>query len=154
RAIGQDAAAKLQTTDPTSFGDDSQIDPKLRGYVKVAVEMGLVNGVTPTEFKPLSPVTRATAATLFSRAEKHLQVEHQGQISGVLLAILENQLTLLKADGSIQDYPISEDTAFYRFDSEQSSSLAGLRLYGEAILLAGDTGNIEYVEQTSDTAKV
>jgi hypothetical protein len=154
RAIGKDAEAKLAATQATSFSDDSQIDAKLRGYVNVAASSGLVTGVTATKFDPLAPVTRATASTLFSRAESKLSVAYPGQVSGVLLSITADKLTLLQQDGVIKDYAINKETSIYRFDSEQASSLAGLRLFGEVILISNSNGAVSYVEQTSDTAKV
>ncbi|MCD9021094.1 S-layer homology domain-containing protein [Cohnella silvisoli] len=154
RAIGKDADAKQSASQATSFSDDSQIDAKLRGYVNVAISSGLMKGVTDKKFEPQSVVTRATASTLFSRAEVNLPVAYSGQVSGVLLAITADKLTLLHSDGVMKDYTFTPTSSIYRFDSEKVSSLANLRLFGEVNLINKSDGSILYVEQTSDTPKV
>lgn len=154
RAIGKDAEAKQQATQATSFGDDAKIDAVLRGYVNVAVSTGLVTGVTTTKFDPTGTVIRATASTLFSRAESKISAAYNGQVSGVLLAITADRLTVLYQDGSVQDYSITANTSFYRFDSEKQSTLAGLRLYGKAKLIINSDKSISYIEQMDDTPQV
>ncbi|RKP56996.1 S-layer homology domain-containing protein [Cohnella endophytica] len=162
RAIGKDAEAKLAASQATSFNDDTSIDAKLKGYVNVGIASGIITGVTVTngagasvtKFDPVAPVTRATASTLFSRAESKISVAYSGQVTGVLLAMDANKLTLLHQDGVVKDYTISTSTSVYRFDSEKASSLADLKLYGEVSLISEAGGSIGYVEQTSDTAKV
>ncbi|MBO9600547.1 MAG: S-layer homology domain-containing protein, partial [Cohnella sp.] len=118
RAIGKDADAMAAAEETTDFADDAKIDAKLKAYVKVAVDNKLVNGVTSTvkgatvtQFKPLEEVTRATAATLFSRAESQIAVAYNGQIEGVLLNITSDHLTALLADGTTKDFPVTDNTA-------------------------------------------
>ncbi len=154
RAIGKDADALQSAAQATSFSDDAKIDAKLRGYVNVAVSSGLVTGVTATKFDPLASVTREMASTLFSRAESKVAVAYSGQVSGALMSISADKLTLLHQDGSVKDYALSPDSSIYRYDSEQPSALANLKQYGEVILISNGNGSISYVEQTNDTPKV
>jgi hypothetical protein len=154
RAIDKDAEAKQQATQATSFSDDSKIDAALRGYVNVAVSSGIVTGVTPTKFDPTATVIRATASTLFSRAESAISVAYNGQVSGALLAITADRLTVLHQDGSVQDYTLTSNTSIYRFDSEKQSTLAGLMLYGKVNLIIKSDKSINYVEQTDDKQQV
>lgn len=154
RAIGKEADAKQSASQATSFSDDSKIDAKLRGYVNVANTTGIMKGVTETKFEPQSVVTRATASTLFSRAEANFSVAYSGQVSGVLMTITADKLTLLHQDGVMKDYAFTPTSSIYRFDSEQVSTLANLRLFGEVNLINNSDGSILYVEQTSDTPKV
>ncbi|MFC5531814.1 S-layer homology domain-containing protein [Cohnella yongneupensis] len=161
RAIGKDADAVAAADQVTSFADDSKIDAKLKAYVKVAVDNGLVNGVTTTvkgatvtEFKPVDLVTRATASTLFSRAESKISVPYNGQVEGVLLNITADKLTLLHPDGSTRDYPITDNTAYYRKDVDTPITLGALRLYGKALLITGSDGKVGYAEMTDETPQV
>jgi len=154
RAIGKDVEATEAASKTTSFSDDAKIDAKLRGYVNVAIATGLVKGVTTTTFQPTGEVTRATASTLFSRAQSEVSVAYAGQVKGLLFGISADKLTLLHQDGSLKDYPVTDNTSFYRFDSEQSSSLAALMLYTDAVLINGDDGKIAYVEQMGSEQKV
>ncbi|KIL34789.1 hypothetical protein SD71_17315 [Cohnella kolymensis] len=154
RAVGKEADAKAMAADEASFNDHAKIDAKLVGYINAAVAAGLVKGVTAGNFDPKAAVTRATASTLFSRAESQLPVAYAGQVNGVLLSISTGQLSVLHGDGSIRDYTITPDTSIYRFDSDNLSSLTGLKQYAEATLISNGDGSIGYVEQTSDKPKV
>lgn len=154
RAIGKDADAVAAAEQTTDFEDDATIDAKLKAYVKVASDNELVNGVTATKFKPKDEVTRATAATLFSRAESQIAVAYNGQIEGVLLNITADHLTVLLADGTTKDFPVTDNTAYYRKADDKPISLAALRLYGKAILITGADGKVGYVEMTDENPQV
>lgn len=153
RAIGKESEARSAASAATSFSDDGQIDPALRGYINVAIASKLVNGVTPTTFKPKDNVTRATAATLFSRAQPYLPVAYPGQSSGVLLKASDSAMTVLHMDGSVQTYPLTSATSVYRLGLETPSPIAELKLYGEIIMLNAKDGGIGYVEQTNETPR-
>jgi S-layer homology domain. len=154
RAIGKDQAAKEAGSQATSFGDDAQIDAGLKGYVSVAVALGLVNGVTPTKFDPTASVTREMASTLFSRAQSQIDVAYAGQVTGALVGVEGNKLTLLHSDGVVKDYTLSQTASVYGFGSEQTTDISSLKLYGEVILIGTSSGTVGYVEQTSETPKV
>lgn len=161
RAIGKEEEAIAAAGQTTDFADDAKIDTKLKAYVKVAVDNKLVNGVTSTvkgvtvsEFKPKDQVTRATAATLFSRAETQIAVPYNGQIEGILFNITSDHLTVLLADGTMKDFPVTDNTAYYRKTDDNPISLAALRLYGKAILITGADGKVGYVEMTDENPQV
>jgi|GEM_PF-504030 len=154
RAIGKDQAAKEAASQATSFGDDAQIDAGLKGYVSVAVALGLVNGVTPTKFDPTASVTREMASTLFSRAQAQIDVAYSGQVTGALVGVEGSKLTLLHSDGVVKDYTLSQTASVYGFGSEQTTDISSLKLYGEVILIGTSSGTVGYVEQTSETPKV
>lgn len=156
RAIGKEADAS-EPVASTTFADDAKIDPQLKGFVNVAAETGLVVGVasgTAMNFNPKDPVTRATAATLFSRAESFVNVPHNGQVEGVLMNIASDKLTLLTSDGKTIDYPVNDNTSYYKKDVNTPITLAALRLYGKAIVIKGADGNVGYVEMTDETPQV
>lgn len=154
RAIGKEAAATENSGKTTAFSDDGKIEPDLKPYVVTAVNEKLVSGVTTTTFEPKSPINRASLATLFSKAESKVNVAYNGQVTGVLLAIAADKLTVLHEDGSLHDYPMSANTMFARFDSDKPGTLASLKLYGKATLIHGEDGSIAYVEQTDDNTYI
>lgn len=161
RAIGKESDAEALTEQTTDFADDAKIDAKLKAYVKIAVENELVSGITSTvkgqtvtEFKPHDQLTRAMAATLFSLAESQIAVAYNGQVEGVLLNITSDHLTVLLADGTTKDFPITDTTAYYRKDSNTPITLAALRLYGKAILISGANSKVGYVEMTDENPQV
>lgn len=161
RAIGKESDAKAIDGQETNFADDASIDANLKGYVKVAVENGLVSGVTSTvkgqtvtKFNPDDQLTRAMAATLFSLAESQVSVAYNGQVEGVLLNMTSDHLTALLADGTTKDFPISDKTAYYRKDDNKPITLAALRLYGKAILITGADGTVGYVEMIDENPQV
>jgi len=154
RAIGKDQAAKEASGQATSFSDDGQIDAGLKGYVSVAVATGLVNGVSATKFDPTASVTREMASTLFSRAQSQVNVAYSGQVTGALVSAEGSKLTLLQSDGGTKEYTLSPSAAIYGYQSELTTAISNLKLYGEVILIANSDGTIGYVEQTSETAKV
>ncbi len=154
RAIGKDQSAKDAGGQATAFSDDAQIDAGLKGYVSVAAALGLVNGVTATKFDPTASVTREMASTLFSRAQSQIEVAYAGQVTGALVGVEGNKLTLLHSDGVVKNYTLSPTASVYGFGSEQTTDISSLKLYGEVILIGNSDGTVGFVEQTSETAKV
>ncbi|MFC5467701.1 S-layer homology domain-containing protein [Cohnella suwonensis] len=162
RSIGKDAEAKAAASQATSFVDDSSIDALLKGYVNVGVAAGLINGVssvnaagaTVTKFDPAAALTRATASTLFSRAEAKLAVAYSGQVTGTLMSASPDKLTLLFQNGTSKDFAINASTPLYRYDTDKPSSVSALKLYGEVTVITAADDSVGYVEQTNDTPKV
>ncbi|WP_276351514.1 S-layer homology domain-containing protein [Cohnella caldifontis] len=154
RAIGKEAAAEANAGKSTSFSDNAKIDDVYRPYVLTAVQEGLVAGVTPTTFEPKQAINRASMATLFSKAESKVSVAYSGQVSGVLMSVKNNQLTLLHDDGSLHVYTLTPETMYARYDSDKPIDASALKLYSKAILIHDSNGAIGYVEQTDDNAYV
>ncbi|WEK55756.1 MAG: S-layer homology domain-containing protein [Candidatus Cohnella colombiensis] len=156
RAIGKDAEAKA-TPATTTFSDNLDIAAAYRNYVSYASQIDLIKGTTVNgvlKFQPKVDVTRAMASTLFSRAESKTSVKYAGQDEGTLVTILADKLTIMRQDGTKKDYPVTGDTSFYMIDSDTASSLAGLVLYGKAIIIPDANGNAAYVEQTDSSPQV
>ncbi|THF81200.1 S-layer homology domain-containing protein [Cohnella fermenti] len=154
RAIGMDADASAAASTATSFADNSAIDPDYLGYVNVAVQHGLVKGTDGNKFDPKGTLTRAAAATLFSRAESQIATSFSGQASGIWLKISPTELKMLHSDGTITTYGVTDSTLFSRADSESLLSESDLTLYGKAIVIGSGDGTAAYAEQLDDTAQV
>ncbi|TVY02348.1 S-layer homology domain-containing protein [Cohnella terricola] len=153
RAIGKDQDAKAAAGKASSFTDDAQIGTDFKGYVNYAVTSDLITGVNG-KFDPKGAVTREMASTLFSRAESHVSVAYSGQVTGSLVAVNGNKLTVLQSDGATKEYTLSPTASVYAYQSEQTSDISKLKLFGEVVLISNSDGTIGYVEQTSETPKV
>lgn len=141
-------------TGATSFADNASIDSSLVGYVKAAVEQNLVKGLDGNKFAPKGNVTRATAATLFSRAEAKKQVAYAKQTTGMLLAATADSVTVLQANGTVSTYAAGSGTLYSRLDSEALTGQDALKVYGTVNVIAAADGSAAYVEQASDTPQV
>lgn len=149
RTIGEKAAAGT-----TAFADNASIDKDLIGYVKAAVDLNLVKGLSGNTFAPKGVVTRATAATLFSRAEATKQVAYPKQTTGMLLAADASAVTVLQANGTATSYAVGTGTLYSRLDSEALTAQDALKVYGTVSVIAAADGSAAYVEQASDTQLV
>lgn len=149
RAIGQKAAAdQLQNTE-SHFEDAADIDTRYKGYVNAAVQLGLVKGMTETTFAPDQPVTRASLATLFSRAQTSFPVEYDGQLSGVISDLTDTSLTLY-SDDEETTYTLDSSTLYFHYNSEKPITKDQLLEYGDVTVIAKD-GKALYVEVQGDT---
>ncbi|CAI6081115.1 S-layer homology domain-containing protein [Cohnella sp. JJ-181] len=150
RTIGQTAASGS-----TSFADNASIDKDLVGFVKAAVDLELVKGLDGNKFAPKGIVTRATAATLFSRAEAKKQAAaYPKQTTGMLIGSSADALTVLQTNGSVTSYAIGSGTLFSRLDTEKLTAQDALKIYGTVNVIAAADGSAAYAEQVSDTPQV
>ncbi|MEK3881390.1 S-layer homology domain-containing protein [Paenibacillus sp. PL2-23] len=148
RAIGQQAAAIQLQNSESPFEDGKDIDARYKGYVNAAYQLKLVKGITETTFGPDKPVTRASLATLLSRAQSSFPVAYEGQTTGVVSKLTESSITLYR-DGKETTYTIGADTAYFHFNSEKPITKEGLLEYGDATLISVD-GKVLYIEVQGD----
>jgi hypothetical protein len=153
RVIGLDAEAKA-APGTTNFADRADIDPQYAGYVQVAVEKGLIRGVTSTEFRPKANVDRATIATLFSRAQAVYPVAFSGQTAGIITEIAPDRLTVMHADGTTTEYELDPDTLYYLASTETAASRADLVQYGSVTVISRDGKRADFVELTDAQPKL
>lgn len=150
RAIGQkQEALNLQNT-ASSFSDASQISAIYKGYVNLAAKLELVKGVTSVKFDPKANVTRASLATMFSRAESQYPVAYEGQVDGIISRITDNAITVY-SDKKETSYSINADTLYYTFNTETPITKQQLLEYGDVTVIARD-GKALYVEVKGDKA--
>jgi Cu/Ag efflux protein CusF len=90
---------------------------------------------------------------MLSRAQKLYPVAYKGQASGILTSVDGSRLTLAGEDGSTQMFTIGSDTAFYRHDSENATTLANIKPFTQVIVLASG-GRALYVEQMDDAERL
>jgi hypothetical protein len=153
RAIGETARAEARAHDLPAFADASLISDMYVGYVNAAVDLGIIRGIDGNRFAPKNTVSRAELATMLSRAQKLYPVAYKGQASGILTSVDGSRLTLAGEDGSTQTFTIGSDTAFYRHDSENATTLANIKPFTQVIVLASG-GRALYVEQMDDAERL
>jgi hypothetical protein len=148
RAIKQDVEAAALQNAASSFTDAAQIDTLYKGYVNAASKLELVKGVTAVKFDPKANVTRASLATLFSRAQKLFPVDYEGQTNGIISKLTGTSITLF-SDKKETTYELSPDTLFYHYNSEKPITKEQLLEYGDVTVIA-KAGKALYVEVKGD----
>lgn len=154
RALGKEADAAAKSGTATSFADNASINKNYIGAINVAVGLGLLKGVDGNKFDPQGKLTRAMAATLFSRSESLVSTAFSGQATGIWLSVGPDKLTMLHADGTVTTYSVSANTLYSRADSEQLQTSDALKPYGKALVISADGSKADFAEQLDDTPQV
>lgn len=153
RAAGKTSLAQELASRASAFQDGASIGAGYVGYINAAGSLGMVTGVTPTQFQPAAAVNRAQAATLFSRAQQVAPVAYPGETGGILTAINGASVSVY-TDQGLQTFNLAADSRFYRFDSDASlKSSSELTLYTHVRILGGGMDAL-YVEQTDPDQQV
>jgi hypothetical protein len=148
KAIGQEAAAAQLEDAPSHFEDADDIQGRYKGFVNAAYQLGLIKGVTDTEFAPASDVNRASLATLFSRAQSSFPVSYPGQVSGIATDLSADSITVFD-EGEDLTYTLDDTTLFYHYNSEKPITRDQLLQYGDVTVIGKD-GKAQYVEVQGD----
>ncbi|REK77195.1 S-layer homology domain-containing protein [Paenibacillus paeoniae] len=149
KAIKQQAVASQLQNAGSPFQDASSINNRYKGYVNAAFQLGLVKGMTETTFEPAKTITRASLATLFSRAQSSYPVGYAGQQSGVVSELTSTGLTVYD-DGKETNYSLDSNTVYFHYNSEKPITKDQLLQYGDVTVIGKD-GKALYVEVESDT---
>jgi hypothetical protein len=152
RALGKSADATIAATKPTGFADDSKVSANKRGYINVAVDLKLANGLDGNRFDPQGAVTRAQLATFFSRAEAHNTLEYDNTYTGTISQLKDGKLTVFN-NGKSSTYTLGASTAYYTSASESRINLSDIQPYTKVTVI-GATYNAAYVEVTDSTQQV
>ncbi|KTD87232.1 S-layer homology domain-containing protein [Paenibacillus etheri] len=152
RALGKSADAAVAASAPTGFADDAKVSVNKRGYINVAVNLKLANGLDGNRFDPQGAVTRAQLATFFSRAEAHNTVEYDNTVSGTISQLSDGKLSVYN-NGKTSTYTLGASTAYYTSASESRINLSDIQPYTKVTVI-GATYNAAYVEVTDPTQQV
>lgn len=148
KAIGHEAAASQLENAPSHFTDAGNVQARYKGYVNAAYQLGLIKGVTDTEFAPQNAVNRASLATLFSRAQSSFPVDYPGQVSGIVSNLDEDSITIFDAGVNLT-FALDAGTLYYHYNSEKAISKDELLEYGDVSVIVKD-GKALYVEVQGD----
>ncbi|MFC5652084.1 S-layer homology domain-containing protein [Paenibacillus solisilvae] len=148
RAIGQQKLAESLDSTAVSFKDADKVGTGFKGYVNAAVQLQLVKGITADKFDPKGYATRASLATIFSRAESQFPVNYTGQSTGIL-SFIDGSSIKVYGESKEMTYQLTPDTYVTRFDSERSTTTDKLVLHAKiSFITNGD--KVVYLEQAED----
>lgn len=152
RALGKEADAKAEAGKGTTFVDNSTISAADRGYVNVALDLGITNGVEGNRFDPLGTVTRAQAATFFSRGQEFINPGYANVYEGVVTSIGDGKLSLY-TNGQNRSFTLDNRTAYFSKDSETRAAQTDVAAYSKAMVI-DKVGSAAYVEITDPTPQL
>ncbi|MNC32149.1 Cellulosome-anchoring protein precursor [compost metagenome] len=139
--LGTEAKAKMN--EKLTFRDAAQIPAGSVGYVKVALEKGLIDGYEDNTFRPERPVTRAELAALLDRTGEQLPGNGAGQdqtlVTGKLFAAPAGNVLLVEKDGQTVSVAVDANAFIYRNGTRVALSA----------LVAGDTLKIRTYNGTA-----
>ncbi|GIO59095.1 S-layer homology domain-containing protein [Paenibacillus cineris] len=152
RALGKESQASAAASKATTFADNGKISASKRGFVNVALELGLTNGVDGNRFDPQGSVTRAQLATFFSRAEAYNNIKYDNSAEGIITGLSDNKLDLY-VDGSVKSYALDATTGYFTKDSETKIAFTELKPYTKVMVIGSGT-KAGYVEVTDPTVQL
>ena len=144
RALGKSTDAVTAANEPTGFADDAKVSASKRGYINVAVDLGLANGLEGNRFDPQGNVTRAQLATFFSRAQAQNSLVYDNTTTGTVTELKDGKITLYD-NGKSSIVSLSPSTAYFSSTSEVKVSLNDIKPYMK-LMVIGTNNNASYVE--------
>ncbi|GIP20031.1 S-layer homology domain-containing protein [Paenibacillus sp. J22TS3] len=152
RSLGKEADAKAAGSKSTTFADNAKISNSARGFVTVAVDLGLTKGVEGNKFDPLGLVTRAQIATFFSRGQGYINPGYAGVYEGIVSELTDSKLTLY-IDGKTRSFTLDNRSVFFTSDSETKIAKSDLKPFTK-VMAIDKVGSAAYVEVTDPKQQV
>ncbi|NUU63195.1 S-layer homology domain-containing protein [Paenibacillus agri] len=149
RSLGKSADAVASGNASTGFADDAKVSANKRGYINLAVSLGLANGLDGNRFDPQGAVTRAQLATFFSRAEAQSGLVYDNTVEGYISDLKSDRLSVYD-NGNTSVHGLNASTAYFTSTSENRINLSDLQPYTKVTVI-GATYNASYVEITDPT---
>lgn len=150
KALKLDAEAKARMNDKLTFRDANQIPAGSVGYVKVALEKGLIDGYEDNTFRPERPVTRAELAALLDRTGEQLPGNGSGQdqtlVTGKLSAAPAGNVLLVEKDGQTVSIVVDANAFIYRNGTRVALNAL---VAGDMLKIRTYNGTALFVEVTS-----
>lgn len=150
KAMKLEAEAKAKMNEKLTFRDADQIPAGSVGYIKVALEKGLIDGYEDNTFRPNRPVTRAELAALLDRTGEQLpgsgSSEDQSLVTGKLSAAPIGNVLQVEKDGQITNVVVDASAFIYRNGTRVAlGSLAA----GDTVKIRTYNGIALFVEVTA-----
>ena len=152
RSIGRTSDANAAMNKATGFADNAKISADRLGYINVAVNLGLAQGVSGNKFDPQGAVTRAQLATFLSRAQAHIETNYNNQYEGYVSSIGNGKLEIY-IDGKPSAFTLDGSTTYFEKASAKRLSIADIKPYTKVTVI-GTNNKAAYVEITDPTQKV
>ncbi|CAN7464497.1 S-layer homology domain-containing protein [Paenibacillus sp. LjRoot56] len=125
------------------FSDSSSVPAGSVGYVKVAVDKGLVNGFEDNTFRPKQLVTRAQIAALLDRAGNQLPGSIDGLVTGTVVAPVSGNVLTVRTNGQNINLTLNPDVFIYRNGAKVSPSALQI---GDVLKIRSNDNAIIYIE--------
>ncbi|CAN7416232.1 S-layer homology domain-containing protein [Paenibacillus sp. LjRoot153] len=131
------------------FSDSSSVPAGSVGYVKVAVDKGLVNGFEDNTFRPKQLVTRAQIAALLDRAGNQLPNSIDGLVTGTVVAPVSGNILTVRTNGQNINLTLNPDVFIYRNGAKVSPSALQI---GDVLKIRSNDNSIIYIEVTQPSS--
>lgn len=122
KALRLQAEAEASMNAKLPFADSAKIPAGSVGYVKVAIDKGLVNGFEDNTFRPNQPVTRAQIAALLDRAGDQLPGSVNGLVVGTVTAPVTNNVLTINSNGQTINLTLDSNAFIFRAGARVSAS--------------------------------
>lgn len=149
RSLGKNSEAEAVANTSTGFADDAKVSANKRGYINLAVTLGLATGLDGNRFDPQGAVTRAQLATFFSRAEAQSGVVYDNTVQGYISDLKNDKLSVYD-NGNTTSYSLNANTVYFTSASENRITWNDIQPYTKVTVI-GATYNAAYVEVTNPT---
>lgn len=150
KAMKLEAEAKAKMNEKLTFRDADQIPAGSVGYIKVALEKGLIDGYEDNTFRPNRPVTRAELAALLDRTGEQLpgsgSSEDQSLVTGKLSAAPIGNVLQVEKDGQITNVVVDASAFIYRNGTRVA---LGSLVAGDTLKIRTYNGIALFVEVTA-----
>ncbi|MGG1552146.1 S-layer homology domain-containing protein [Paenibacillus ferrarius] len=145
KALKLQNQAEAQMNAKLPFADSGSIPAGSVGYVKVAVDQGLVDGFEDNTFRPKQLVTRAQIAALLDRAGNQLPGNSDGLISGTILAPVTGSTVTISTGGQTSTLALDDDVFIFKNGSRVSTAALAI---GDTVKIRYYNGSVIYLEVT------
>ncbi|WNR45709.1 S-layer homology domain-containing protein [Paenibacillus roseipurpureus] len=145
KALKLNAEAKAQMTATLTFKDAKKVPAGSVGYVKVAVDKGLVNGFEDNTFRPEQNVTRAQLAALLDRTSEQLPGQDQNTSTGTVSTAVYNNVLGVTSNGTVTNYNLHPDVFVLRNGVKVAPSQIAV---GDTVKLRKYEDTVVFIEVT------
>ncbi|MHB9145681.1 MAG: S-layer homology domain-containing protein [Symbiobacteriia bacterium] len=148
KAAGLEAEAQSQAGAALPFKDAAAISYTAKGYVAVALQHGLVNGMPDGTFQPNKPVTRAEWAAMLDRFDR-TRTDDQNQVKGKITAVNQSGTALPTISMTTPVFPngvtysVADQAAFFVNGNE--ATIADLHVGDQVLVQLNATRQITMV---------
>ncbi|MHA6485246.1 S-layer homology domain-containing protein [Paenibacillus sp. strain BS8-2] len=149
KALKLEDQAKALNNTKLDFKDAKEIPAGSVGYVKLALDMGIITGYEDKHgnkiFRPNQPVTRAELAALLDRTDNEMPDHDARAINGTLKSSSNGALTIVQSDAT--ELSLAVDPSVFIFRDDKRATIADLKA-GDKVFVRTYQNKVVFVEVT------
>ncbi|MDQ6422363.1 S-layer homology domain-containing protein [Paenibacillus sp. LHD-117] len=149
KALKLEDEAKALNNTKLDFKDANQIPAGSVGYVKLALDKGIITGYKDKHgnmtFRPNQPVTRAELAALLDRTDGEMPDHDARAIQGTLKASANGSLTVVQSDNT--ELALAVDPSVFIFRDDKKATIADLKA-GDKLFIRTYQNKVVFIEVT------